>query len=212
MKSAGIMKRRFEAFVEEATNHRIDLQIHEETLMKTVKSLTYYKQFGYSVYASDIEKELDKYFKKRKYDSVIVTARMDGIPTEYWGLTWEAHTYSNKAGYSFIHFLDGEDTSWYMTPTAQNPYPEEVYVHEFLHQVINFYRNNGMRMPDLDRPASYGYYQWCRDIFTQKVWDSKSQSHIGMQAKRDENYTEIEADDETVCPKSYFKKGKDKNH
>ena len=135
----------FEACVEELTGGLVDIQITRMTIGEPVTSLTYDPK-GYFIKQSDIN---ISHYAVRKYDSVFVWGRMDGIYRIYAGITSRSDNPRTDPGYSFIclgaDFQDYSDRIRY------------VCVHEWLHQLAFFYDRFGLEIPDPDQPEVYGH-------------------------------------------------------
>lgn len=133
------------------------------------------------------EDDLDRYAPTGKFDGVIVIWRARDssgveVPVGAWGWSLPPGSYSNGAGYSSI-----------ITPSYQwwwtnSPAPQEVFVHEWLHQVIYFHRDAGRLDINLHAGANYGYdnsdgtwREWYSDIMQGRVWDGSR--YIGLNAE-----------------------------
>ena len=111
---------------------------------------------GYWVGPDSVSADLDRYAPPGEYDSVIVlwdSKDADGVevPVAAWGLSMAPGWWANGAGYSSI--IVPTHMSWWTDSAA----PEEVFVHEWLHQVIYFQENAGRMRLDLHAAAQYGY-------------------------------------------------------
>lgn len=139
--------RDFESLIEEYTGGLVDIEITRMTLEKPVTTMAYYPENGYCVEQSDVN--MNRY-AFRRYDSVFAFGRMDHILTKYSGFMCPAEN-REEPGYSFIR-LAGEDC--YPTDEAAIKY---VCVHEFLHQLGDFYDTYRLEIPNPDQPEKYGY-------------------------------------------------------
>ena len=183
-----IMSQRFTDFITRATNGMMTPVVYEKTITNPITEMDPY--MGYWIAPENITSYLNQFFQERKYDSIMVLARMDGIKTEYWGLGTQPQAKSNGAGYAFVRFLEGTDTDWYLVPTTDNPYPEEVYVHEWIHQIEGHYNAKGFSVPSADDALKYGYtdltegaggwYRFYEDILSCNVLDPVTGKRIGV--------------------------------
>jgi hypothetical protein len=186
------MPDKFTSYIERSADNNVHIAVDYVCPSDPIKSVTKLSADNYWVSAADVKSDIDKYAPTGKYDSIIVSARIDGIPRNYWGMAQGMSELSNGAGYSFVAFLDG-DADWYMTATSDNPYPEEVYVHEWLHQLESFYRDKGYEFPGIDeadtaaygyiRANSIGYNGWhifYADIMSGKVYNKVTKKYIGI--------------------------------
>jgi len=142
------------------------------------------RDYGYWLSPADMAADLDRYAPAGTYDSVIVIWRKDTdagqvVPGTGWGWTTADRTHTNGAFYTSVTQLPNH-RGW---PGA---YPEEVFVHEWLHQVEGFYGwNKGFPLPGLHDTDRYGYTavdgswnKWYRDYMRGKVWDGSR--YLGM--------------------------------
>ena len=148
--------------------------------------LTSLDQFGsgYWVGPNSVEADINQYAPTGSYDSVFVIwqARDDAgqeVPVGGWGLTLPPGTWANGAGYSSI--IAPAALWWW----SESPAPEEVFMHEWLHQVI--FWNEGKARPsvDLHAPDRFGYgptggtYRgWLSDVMTGHVPDGDHMNGI----------------------------------
>jgi hypothetical protein len=132
---------------------------------------------GYWVGPQAVEADLDRYAPPGTYDSVFVIWRARDasgveVPVGGWGLTIPAGSWSNDAGFTSLITPSYE---WWWTDSAV---PEEVFVHEWLHQVIFFHQDAGRMSLDLHAGRDYGYNDsagtwkaWYTDVMQGKVRD-----------------------------------------
>lgn len=133
---------------------------------------------GYWVGPQSVKAELDRYAPTGTYDSVFVIweprdAAGVKIPVGGWGLTLPNGTWSNGSGFSSI-ITPGQ--LWWWT---NNPVPEEMFIHEWMHQVIYFHSKAGRMQLDLHAASKYGYVevngtwkQWLSDVMRGRVNDN----------------------------------------
>lgn len=132
---------------------------------------------GYWVGPLAVEADLDRYAPPGTYDSILVIWRSRDasgveVPVGGWGLTIPGGSWSNDAGFTSLITPSYE---WWWTDSAV---PEEVFVHEWLHQVIFFHQDAGRMSLDLHAGQAYGYTDtngtwkaWYADVMQGKVRD-----------------------------------------
>lgn len=89
-------------------------------------------------------------------------------------------------GFSNIRLLSDENSYIYRYDRRVNTFPEEVFVHEFLHTMERVSRENGLSYPFLHDYAKYGYEnkaleglkQWYADFMTKQI--SYQGEYIGL--------------------------------
>lgn len=141
---------------------------------------------GYWVGPTAVRPDLDQYAPAGRYDSVVVIflpkdAAGVVIPVPGWGLSLKPGAWANGAGYSSVKTpLE----NWWWTDVT---YPEEVFVHEWMHQVLGFHQSTGHTDVDLHDDAVYGYAKvdgtfkaWLSDVMQGRV--ASGATHLGMDA------------------------------
>ena len=139
---------------------------------------------GYWVGPSSVRSDLNAYAPAGKFDSIFVIwhPRDDKgvrVPVAGWGLTLGPGPWANGAGFSSV--TTPNITSLWTTGTN----PDEVFVHEWLHQILIYHETAGRLKLDLHANLQYGYepqsgsYQrWYTDILQGKVKDGTSYNGV----------------------------------
>jgi len=95
----------------------------------------------------------------------------------------------NDVGFSDIRLPDSNNLSYIYTYNASiMTFPQEVFVHEFLHALERDMNETGYTIPALHSYSSYGYNSqpqiglenWYRDYMRQKIYDKDSNTYIGL--------------------------------
>lgn len=163
----------FESFVEESTDGLVDIEITRMTIDEPVTALSYNITYGYSLPSSELDV---KHLALRKYDSVLVMARLDHFAVYYAGLTTYPDNPREEPGYAVV------------VMTGDDPSPEKiadmkvVCVHEWIHQLGGFYNEWQLEIPNPDKPEAYGFdpYTGNRDKqFFKEVLTMKAQADDG---------------------------------
>jgi hypothetical protein len=153
---------------------------------RPIDSLTSLGSNGYWVSPSDTQTELDQYAPPGTYDSIFVfwpqsdSNTGQQIPSFGWGWAILATEWSNGATYATV--ANAPDWMWEL-PTVG-----EVWLHEWLHGVCDFYTGRGYLMPqgNADGGSSHGY-QWSsttgwasyyRDLMTGNVLENDTYTGI----------------------------------
>lgn len=92
-------------------------------------------------------------------------------------------------GFSNIRLPNDADSYIYRYDSRKNTFPEEVYIHEFLHTLERISRENGLEYPLLHDYAKYGYEidkleglrEWYGDFMTGKI--NSNGTYIGLNPK-----------------------------
>jgi hypothetical protein len=158
------------------------------SIVEVPRPMTGLEPFGSGYWASpaSVRSDLDRYAPTGAYDSVIVIflpkdANGVVIPVPAWGLSLAPGPWSNGAGFSSVK--TPLDNSWW----TDAKHPDEVFVHEWMHQVLFFHEARGNVSLDLHAEAKYGYTntqgtwkEWLSDVMQGKVKDGKKL--LGMNA------------------------------
>lgn len=191
------MKQNMERFKEasqELSNNQMTISYDIYEIYDPIKSVTYSNEFGYYVSPSDVKDIINPYFESNEYDYVFVVVRFGdvekniSIPTYDWiGL---GGMDLNGIGYSNIR-LPNSDTNYIYTYDYRiNIFPEEVYVHEFLHTLERISNEAGYDRPELHSYATYGYEvknltglkAWYKDYMQCKI-KNENENYIGLNSE-----------------------------
>lgn len=180
----------FIEYIATASDNKIGVLVDMLLSQEPVKTLSLYKPGSYMVDFCDLP--LGVQLAAEGYDSVLVTVRLTleerDIASDWWGLG-TMHVADRHMGYGVIQMLPGEDY-WYFEKSEDIPYPEEVWVHEFLHGLEFFYSSMGYPMPELDNGGAYGYQRtsqvvhgWRKfyeDFLCGRVYDENTRHTAGV--------------------------------
>ncbi len=89
-------------------------------------------------------------------------------------------TYKNDIGYSNVR-IPNEDADLLYTYSRINTFPEEVFIHEFLHNLERIENEYGNNVPELHAYEKYGYEKddidglrnWYKDYMTCNINNNK---------------------------------------
>lgn len=92
-------------------------------------------------------------------------------------------------GFSNIRLPNNSNSYIYRYDSRINTFPEEVYIHEFLHTLERISRENGLEYPFLHDYEKYGYKEhkleglrvWYNDFMTKNISDNGT--YIGINSK-----------------------------
>ena len=123
-------------------------------------SLSYDDENYYYVAPKDVKDLIDDYVKQNEYDHIFIGLRMgdkeNGIPVNEWiGLGSMKY---DSIGFSDIRMPnDLENSTMYKYDIKNDTFPEEVFVHEFLHSLERNLLEKGYTFPALHDNEKYGY-------------------------------------------------------
>ena len=123
-------------------------------------SLSYDEENYYYVAPKDVKPLIDKYVKENEFDHIFVGIRMGDkngkIPVNEWiGLGSMRY---DSIGFSDIKMPDDlENSTMYKYNIKNDTFPEEVFVHEFLHSLERNLVEKGYTFPALHDNEKLGY-------------------------------------------------------
>lgn len=94
----------------------------------------------------------------------------------------------NQIGFSNIRLPNDPNNYVYIYHPSINTFPEEVFLHEFLHSLERNLKEYGYDRPELHSNETYGYEEeqlnglkyWYQDYMQCKIYDEKNSEYIGL--------------------------------
>lgn len=152
---------RFKASIKEISNGKIAINYKDYIIDKPIKSISYDNENGYYVSEDDIYEYINSYVEENEYDHIYVAFRMADIQNgenvlknDWIGLG--GMTYSG-VGFSNIRMPDDRNNLVYKFNYNINTFPEEVFIHEFLHTLERNAKEYNYERPEVHDYATYGY-------------------------------------------------------
>ena len=144
-----------------------------------ITTCTYEEENGYYFTEKDVNEQINKYFEKGDYDHIFVCFRLDDKYVKEW-IGLGNMVYQDK-GFSNIRIID-----YKYKYTAYNTFPEETFLHEFLHTLERNSLEYGYQRPELHDHEKYGYYneanngllKWYADYMNKKI--ETEEGYIGL--------------------------------
>lgn len=126
----------------------------------SIKTLSYDEENYYYVSSKDVKPLIDEYVKADEYDHIFVGIRMgdafDGIPVNEW-IGLGSMRYDN-IGFSDIRMPnDLKNSTMYKYDIRNDIFPEEVFIHEFLHSLERNLNEKEFVFPALHDNEKFGY-------------------------------------------------------
>ncbi len=152
--------KRFANTVESFSNNAMTITYKTIEIKEPLTSLSYDQENFYYVAAKDVKPLIDDYVQKNEYDHIFVGIRMgdtsDSIPVNEWiGLGSMRY---DSIGFSDIRMPnDLKKSTMYKYNIKNDTFPEEVFVHEFLHSLERNLTEKGYIIPALHDNEKYGY-------------------------------------------------------
>ena len=181
---------RFERSCNQLSQGRMtaDCDIYE--VQEPITSLSYDDEFGYYVAPEDIENQIKDVINQNSYDHIFVVVRLgneeyeDDIEIKDWIGLGSMDYYG--IGFSNIRLPNSSKSYIYKYDSRINQFPEEVFLHEFLHSLERTAKEYGYERPELHAYKDYGYEneyltgqrEWYRDYMNKEI--ATSNGNVGL--------------------------------
>lgn len=152
---------RFKSSIREISKDQINIEYDSYTIEQPIKTLSYDKENYYYVSERDVYEYIDSYVQEKMYDHIYVAFRMadkqkgESVLLNDWiGLGGMDYM---GIGFSNIRMPDDRNNLVYEYNYRVNTFPEEVFLHEFLHTLERNAKEYGYEIPQLHDYEKYGY-------------------------------------------------------
>ncbi len=153
---------RFQTTIEEMSKGKIKIKYNIIEIQEPVTSISYDLENGYYIGEKDVYSLINSYVEQNEYDHIFVCTNM---PLEEELLNENVHEwvglgnmmYCGK-GYSNIKIIDSQ-----LEYSSMNTFPDEVFLHEFLHTLERNAQEYGYQVPKLHDYEIYGYKNDVKD-------------------------------------------------
>lgn len=170
---------RFKSSCEEMSDGKMSVTYKVIEIDSSLSELSFDQDKGYYIDSKNISKQIDKYLDNENFDHIFVCARLSDenscIPNKNWiGLGSMEY---KGIGFSNIRMPTEAKSDKYVYNSKTNTFPEEVFIHEFLHTLEKNSRKYGYDIPDLHDNEKYGYknndvnglYDWYKAYMTKTI-------------------------------------------
>ena len=182
---------RFKNSIEEMSKGKIKADYEIIEIEAPITSMSHDEENGYFVSPYDVREVLDKYITSGKYDHIFIAFRTGDInakseiPVNDW-IGLGSMEYRN-IGFSNVRLPNSNVNYIYKYDERINTFPEEVYIHEFLHTLERNAEEYSYERPELHSYESYGYKsqskiglkQWYTDYMNKEIKTS-TKEYIGL--------------------------------
>lgn len=152
---------RFKTSIEELSAGNMSVNYDIITVKTPITNLSYDTENGYYVAPENIGKIIDPYLKGKNYDHLFVAVRLGDVlhPSDIEVQDWIGLGGMDYLGIGFsnIRLPNSEKSYIYKYDARINTFPEEVFIHEFLHTLERNAKEYGYERPELHSYAQYGY-------------------------------------------------------
>ena len=181
---------RFEKSCQELSKGKMTAQCDIYQIQEPITSLSYDQEFGYYVSPEDIENQIKDIINQNNYDHIFVVVRLgneeyqDDIEIKDWIGLGSMDYYG--IGFSNIRLPNSSKSYIYKYDTRINQFPEEVFLHEFLHSLERTAKEYEYEIPALHDYKEYGYENeyligqrnWYKDYMNQEI--QTSNGNVGL--------------------------------
>ncbi len=181
---------RFETSCEELSKNKMTAQCDIYEVDTPLSKLSYDNQFGYFASAEDIENQIKEIVNSKNYDHIFAIVRLgneeyqNDIQVNDWIGLGSMDYYG--IGFSNIRLPNDSQSYIYKYNKIVNTFPEEVFLHEFLHSLERNAQEYGYERPELHDYQKYGYKnekligqkKWYTDYMNKNI--STSEGKIGL--------------------------------
>ena len=137
-----------------------------------ITELSYDDEFGYYVSPENVENQIKDIINNNNYDHIFIIVRLGNeeheneIEIKDW-IGLGAMDYYG-IGFSNIRLPNSSKSYIYKYSQKINQFPEEVFLHEFLHSLERTSTEYGYQIPELHAYEKYGYKN--ENLIGQKKW------------------------------------------
>ena len=163
---------RFEDSCKTLSNGKMTANTDIYAIDRPLTKLSYDDEFGYYVAPEDVERDIKSTINKNNYDHIFVVIRLgddfykDDIEVNDWIGLGSMDYYG--IGFSNIRLPNDSKSYIYRYDPRINLFPEEVFLHEFLHSLERNAKEYGFERPALHDYEKYGYE--IERLYGQKSW------------------------------------------
>lgn len=167
----------------------IDYKVIE--IDEPITSVSYDSDHGYYVDPIDVKNLIDPYISQDDYDHIFIAVRLGDMTKEIPVYDWIGLGGMDYYGIGFSNIRLPNDSSksyTYKYNSYVNVFPEEVFLHEFLHSLERDLIEYGYEIPALHDNEKYGYdnqpliglKNWYKAYMTCSIWDSQNDKYVGL--------------------------------
>lgn len=183
---------RFQAACKELSHNKMQVTYDFITIQEPVTSLSYDTTNGHFIAPENVEEIIKPYLEKENYDHIFVCVKLGDdehqkdIPVHDWiGLGGMDYL---GVGFSNIRLPNSDKSYTYKYNPSVNTFPEEVFIHEYLHTLERNAKEYGFERPELHDYAKYGYKD--EPLIGQKKW---YQAYMNSSIKTSNGYIGLDS-------------------
>lgn len=185
---------RFKTSCQKLSNNKMTVQYDVIAIDTPITSLSYDTENGYYVAPQNVKDIIKPYLEKENYDHIFVAVRLEDVmhKSDIQVNDWIGLGGMDLLGIGFSNIrLPNSDKSYiYKYDSRINTFPEEVFIHEFLHSLERNAKEYGYDRPELHDNERYGYSnqkltglkEWYKDYMTCNIQTSDGKK-IGINSE-----------------------------
>ncbi len=182
---------RFKTSCRELSGYQMSVNYDIIEIQEPITQVSYDDKNGYYVSPQNVENLIEKYMEEKEYDHIFAVIRMGDatknveIPVYDWIGLGGMDYYG--IGFSNIRLPNDNNNYIYTYSENINTFPEEVYIHEFLHSLERNLQEYDYDIPALHDYEKYNYAseelvrykKWYRDYMQCKI-ENENGELIGL--------------------------------
>lgn len=206
---------RFESSCKSLSKQKMAAKCDIYEIETPITDLSYDKEFGYYVAPENIENHIKEIINKKNYDHIFAIVRLGDeehqtdIEINDWIGLGSMDYYG--IGFSNIRLPNDFQSYVYKYNEKINQFPEEVFLHEFLHSLERTAQEYGYEIPELHDYEKFGYKneaklgqkEWYKDYMNKNV--KSNIGNIGLPKEVYKLKPANNSDFEYVYPLDVFK-------
>lgn len=183
---------RFKYTCQEFSNNNMSVIYDIYEIDEPLTTVDYDESNGYYVSGKNVSSLIDSYLDENEYDHIFTVVKFGDlvknveVPVNDW-LGLGSMVYRG-IGFSNIRMPSDSRNKIYQYNSQYNTLPEEVFVHEFLHDLERISKENGYEVPELHGYEQYGYKneaaqglkQWYKAYMSKTILDPETNKYVGI--------------------------------
>lgn len=162
---------RFRTSIAQMSENRMTAQYDIVEIVDPITSISYDSENGYYASPEDVYNLVNPYIKEENYDHIFIVMKLGDINKKFEGRIhdWIGLGGMDYFGIGYSNVKIPDKSNYSFTYNARvNTFPEEVFIHEFLHTLERNAEENGYERPELHAYEEYGYQS--EDVVGLKQW------------------------------------------
>lgn len=185
---------RYAKSIKALSNNKISITTVTYKITEPLNQISYDEENGYYIDPLDVKDLINEIVEEEKLDHIYIAVKLNNLSSsntnsnlnDWIGLGGMQY---KGIGFSNIRVPTDSSSSYiYKYDININTFPEEVFLHEFLHTLERNSTERGYEIPELHSNEKYGYYknnkeglkEWYRAYMNTTIYDSEHKKNIGL--------------------------------